>query len=369
MTTTLTHAFNQWSTRPADERFKSLVELDAAVRQHRANSVEKRNVEMRKLRVVPSNQLVQVGQVVGDSRPMLQGETGTVADFTHYSFGQLARRIGAPANYLRSLPVALACECMNEGLQHIEPRENGEGDNLLFQRNGALTLRAALTPSYTRIWNSDITSRLIRLADQTTFQPAPEAFDGSRGLYASDKDMFAFLVDNTRRIFEKDPNGGLGRGFFVSNSEVGDASFRLTTFFYEYVCGNHRVWGAQGVTELRIPHKGSADDKAFAGIALEVKKYAEASAIEDERKVTAMKTRILGASKDDVLDAVFNLGVSRKTAQIAYAIAEKSEDRYGNPNSVWGFTGGLTEVARDLPNADERVKLERQAGKIMEIAF
>jgi hypothetical protein len=32
-------------------------------------------------------------------------------------------------------------------------------------------------------------------------------------------------VDNNRRIFEKDPNGALGRGFFVASSEVGDTAY------------------------------------------------------------------------------------------------------------------------------------------------
>lgn len=50
-------------------------------------------------------------------------------------------------------------------------------------------------------------------------------------------------------------------------------------------------------------------------------------------------------------------------------VAVENEDRYGNPRSVWAFTGGLTEIARDRLNADERVALERQAGKIMQIAF
>jgi hypothetical protein len=72
-----------------------------------------------------------------------------------------------------------------------------------------------------------------------------------------------FMVDDDRRIFETLPGGGLSRGFFISNSEVGDASFSLTTFLYQYVCGNHMVWGAQGVKNIRIPHIGDADERAF----------------------------------------------------------------------------------------------------------
>jgi excisionase family DNA binding protein len=43
------------------------------------------------------------------------------------------------------------------------------------------------------------------------------------------------IADSNRRIFETLPGGGLSRGFFVWNSEVGAASFGIQTFFYEYV--------------------------------------------------------------------------------------------------------------------------------------
>jgi hypothetical protein len=362
----LEQATNQWSNRPADERFNSLEALHAAVCHHKAVAVEAPDTKLNTLRVIGTSRAD--GATL--DKPLLVSPNGRAASFTHHSFGQMCRRIGAPATYLRTLPVALVAANMNEGLANVEPRENGEGDNLLFSQNGDLVLRAALSPSYTRIWNCDVTSRLIRLTESNPdWQPAPEAFDGSRGLYASDKDMFAFLVDNDRRIFESLPGGGLGRGFFVSNSEVGDASFRITTFLYEYICGNHRVWGATGVQELRIPHIGSADAKAFSRLTVELKKYSDSSASETEAKIQSMRRMELGATKDEVLDAVFNLGTTRKTANLAFDIAEQHEDRYGSPRSVWGFTGGLTEVARDMKNADERVALERQAGKIMQIAF
>ena len=104
-------------------------------------------------------------------------------------------------------------------------------------------------------------------------------------------------------------------------------------------------------------------------MAVELRKYADSSASEEEQKIQSMRRMTLGATKDEVLDAVFNLGLTRKVAVQAYGIAVENEDRYGDPHSVWGFTGGLTEIARDKQNADDRVALERQAGKIMQIAF
>jgi hypothetical protein len=85
-----------------------------------------------------------------------------------------------------------------------------------------------------------------------------------------------------------------------------------------------------------------------------------------------MMAHELGKDKDEVLDRIFGLrvaGLTQKVIAAAYDRAEEQADRYGSPRNVWGFTGGLTEIARDLPNADERVALDRAAGKVMQIAF
>ena len=367
--TMLMQASNQWASRPADQRFNSIDALHAACTHHRDVAVEAVGVDLRTLRVGEA----QFADDEGTQRvePVLIGASGVQSRFSHHAFGQLSRRIGAPADYLRKLPPAMAATNLNHGLQHAE--HNGNSDSLLFAQNGDLRLRALVSKSYKRIWNTDVTSRLLALVEQQPeWQPAPAAFDGSRGLYASDADMFAFLVDNERRIFEKDSGGGLGRGFFVSNSEVGAGAFAITTFFYEYVCGNHRVWGASGVQELRIRHVGNADERAFAELSLELRKYADGSAKDDEAKITAMRTKMLGTTKDEVLDAVFGLRVptlTRKVIEQSYEVAEQYEDWYGTPSSVWAITGGMTQVARDLSTASDRVALERAAGKVMQIAF
>lgn len=365
--TTLTAAYNQWASRPADQRFSSLADLDSAVQHHRNVAAEAQSVRMSDL-VVSTHAFERDGS--SQIEPVIKSSrSDNIARFTHHSFGQLARRLGAPASYLRTLTPGLASANLNYGLREASDRE-ASNNKLLFAQNGELVLRALTSDSYTRIWNADIAQRLIRLTElNPQWQPAPAAFDGSRGLYASDKDMFAFLVDSDRRIFEKAPGGGLGRGFFVSNSEVGDASFRLTTFWYEFICGNHRVWGASGVTELRIPHIGDADDRAFSRMQVELRRYANASVKDDELKVERMMKFSLGNTKAEVLDRVFGLGVPKRLAERAYGLAEQRVDWYGSPRTVWGFTGALTEIARDLPNADARVEMDRQAGKVMQIAF
>lgn len=305
-----------------------------------------------------------------DGEVELVGSKNVPSKMTNWAFGQLSSRVGAPAGFLRELPATLSSEILNN---RIKAKDDETNVNLLLHQNGGYQVRAFTSDKYTRIWNSDVTSRLIRLTDQAPeWQPAPEAFDGSRGLYLSDHDMFAFLVDNDRRIFERGPGGGLGRGFFVWNSEVGAASFGVMTFYYEYVCGNHRVWGASGVQELRIRHVGNADERAFAQLRAELRKYADSTATEDEMKIQSAMNYKLGKNKEEVLDAVFKLkipGLSRKLIGDGYDKAEYHSDWYGSPRTVWGLTGGLTEIARDEQFADRRVELDRAAGKLLQVAF
>lgn len=367
MSAPLMQASSQWASRPADQRFSSLADLHAAVQHHREVASEQKSVPLTRLRVTTEQ------DDAGVVHPVL-GTTSTekTAKFTHFSFGQLARRVGAPASYLRDLSAGLASANLNEGIRKAV-LDDASDNTLLFAQNGELVLRAMTSDKYTRIWNADVTARLLRLVeDNPKWQPAPAAFDGSRGLYASEKDIFAFMVDDDRRIFETLPGGGLSRGFFISNSEVGDASFSLTTFLYQYVCGNHMVWGAQGVKNIRIPHIGDADTRAFRNITIELRKYADESAVADEAKVAKMMRYTFEGTYDGVLDTIFKQvgqAIPKGTIGKAIDISDASEERYGTPRSAFSIVSGLTEIARDKVNADERVKLEKAAGKVAQIAF
>ena len=140
--------------------------------------------------------------------------------------------------------------------------KKSDQDCKLLLRNGDQSGRiaAAFTgPNYGRIWDTDVAERLIGAVEGTGWHvPAARSSQGSEsaGLYASDRDMFAFMVNDENPVEIGDAKPG--RGFFCWNSETGAASFGLTTFLYNYVCGNHIVWGAEEVRELRIVHKAEA---------------------------------------------------------------------------------------------------------------
>jgi len=99
---------SEWFSRPADERFLSLSELFASVRG-RAERSWTRTVESAAIRVEASRDNAdRLALVLPDSE-------APVAP-THWSFGQLAALVGAPAAYLRQLPAPLAGINLQYGL-------------------------------------------------------------------------------------------------------------------------------------------------------------------------------------------------------------------------------------------------------------
>lgn len=368
----LLSAHKQWADRPADERFSDLESMQAACLAYRRTAQEKE---------------IAAGELRVDVRPVeINGETEkdlvvtrgvNTARVSNWAFGQLCNRVGAPRGYLEKLPATLVAQNINHGLANLGGEEKRAKVNCLFHNGNGLLLRSLTSEKYSRIWNYEVCDRLLQLGDTWTTPPAfsrgkfgGELARGDAGLYASDHDMFAFLVDETRRV--DDGSGeGLSRGFFCWNSEVGARSFGVMTFLYRYVCGNHIVWGAENVVEVRVRHVGdAARRRAFGQMAVKLRRYASSSPNELEGKIAEARRVEIAGTKDDVLDAIFQKRIaSRKQAERAYELAEKHSDTDGSPRSRWGIVQGLTRLAGEEIHADKRHALDVAAGKVMEADF
>lgn len=382
----LFQASNQWATRPDDERFWTLREAHDATFDYFRTAIE-RTVPYSDLRVEAS-----------DDDVLLVGKANNPARLTHWAFGQLAQRCGAPAGYLRELPATLAAQNLNHGLKHHAGDEKAV---VLFHRNGDLLARAFTSDIYNRIWNHEVIRRAIELESRGwRVPPARPARDGQRGarpateadildrrdgggglsvnvgdliapagIYASDHDCFLFLVNENNRI-EDGSEGGLSRGVFITNSEVGAASLRITRFYYRHVCGNHIVWDASNVVEVRLRHVGeSVGDRFRQAIQAQVS-WVNDKATTDRDRIKQAQTFLLGDNKDEVLDKLFgvkSLGLSRITCDTAYAKVLPEVD--GDPRTAWGFAQGLTRLSQQTSFTDERDRLDRAAGKVIEFAF
>lgn len=356
----LFQAHKQWATRPADQRFPTLQALYDATKAYAATAGEK---------TVP---FADIRTEARDNDVRLVGKADIPATLTNWSFGQLCNRVGAPASYMRELPATLAAQNLNYGLS--QRKDDGSKVDLLFHKNGGLLLRALTSDKYERIWNWEVAKRLVDL-QQYGWEPARPDFNKSvsdfPAIYASDHDMFAFV--RLPKMYIQQPinkdDAPLYRGAIYSNSEVGASKIRVTKFWYSGMCGNHIIWGASDVTEVSARHIGKVRDKLHA-FDMVIRRLANDSVSDDEAKIKKAVNLKIAETKDGLLDRLFgirNLGLSRKTLEAGYEAVQPEQD--GNPLTVWGMTQGLTRHSQETPYADERLAIDRAAGKLLDIEF
>lgn len=360
----------EYASRPKDERYPSLVDLVAAAQKDRTTSVE-RTYNLKDLRAVPVADSVQ-----------LEGPKGR-AKFTHWSFGQLARTIGAPAAYLRELPPQLAADCLNHGLKDSPV---GTSANLLVRApNGdpTPTIRAATSDTYGRLWDADLYGSIVQqLTNQDARWQLPPTWTGeSAGAYRGDRDSFLVLVNggsivtdpslaNRAALRSTNPNppagptDGMYRGILVRNSEVGAASVIIERILFRYICGNHMLWGAIADRQYRRRHVGTTvlrdTVREIARLAYD---WGHASAARDTAIITALIEHEIANSKEAVIDELRALGATKEQATEAYGICERSES--ASPRSFWGAAQGLTRLSQDSGYQDDRYSLDKIAASLL----
>lgn len=356
----LMQASQQWASRPDDERFTSLTEMLNFSTASRLASVEQ---------VIP-NRLVEARPVENDHRGLGVALDGEIVTPTHWAFGQLAQKVGAPPSYLRKLPAPIAADAINYGLKFNAIEEMGT-----LTRSGVV--RAFTGPSYGRIYNDAIIGQLVnRFGDGVTgdfrvpgeFGVEIEVNKKNTTLYTSDRNMFVFLADEKNRI--EIPNrrngqsGEMARGFFVWNSEVGSTTYGLASFLFDYVCTNRIVWGAAGYEEIRIRHTSSAPLRFIEEMAPAIEEYASSSTGSIVKAIEDARSKRIGDTEK--VEEFLN---SRFTKTQAKAIQFAHIEDEGRPiETLWDVTTGITAYARTLKHQDERVKLERQGGAILDLA-
>ena len=371
--TTLMQANEQWSKRPADQRFVSLLDLQKKVNADRENSIAS-VVSTRKIKVIPH----PANPVKGVT---IEGANG-LYDPTHWSFGQLASLAGAPAGYLRTLPAPLVADAMNYGLRFNRDAEDvgvlRTKTALDVTGNGDITehveLRAATGPRYGRIWNGDIVDSLVqRFGDGLSgdfrvpgeFGKAVPVTKENTTIYGSDRDIFVFLADEVNRVEVSNRRdgqaGSLARGFFVWNSEVGSQTMGIGMFLFDYVCMNRIIWGVKELKEVRLRHTMSAPERFVEEVAPILTAYSQASALPIEQTIKAAQAAKIESDLDVFLK-------NRFTAAESTAIKAAHMREEGRPiETIWDATAGVTAYAKTIHNQDNRVSMERKGGALLDL--
>ena len=365
---------SEWFSRPDDERYLSLSALHEAV-SLRAERATARNVETCTLRVEANR---------GDGEHLalaIPGRSEPVAT-THWSFGQMCSLVGAPASYMRQLPAPLA----GINLQHGLLSHRAELVKTLETDDGRVELRAVTGPDYGRIWDHELVGAVMRIAGDgvgdtrwkvpglldwstMTHNPFIEVTKDTTTLYASDRDVFLFLVDDTHPIEAgRLPNGDPDlyfRGFYCWNSEVGSKTLGIASFYLRAVCMNRNIWGAEGFEEISIRHSKFAGHRFAHQAAPALERFADSSPGAFVAGVRAARETIVARKDEDRETFLRRRSFSKSETEKIIATVLDEEGR--PPESVFDFVQGITALARTKPHQDARLELEGRAAKLFAV--
>jgi hypothetical protein len=364
---------SEWFSRPDDERFLSLTELYETVRS-RAERAHARTVESAAIRVEATRDNAERLELV------VPGRHQPIAP-THWSYGQLCSLVGAPATYMRQLPAPLAAINLQHGLLN----HRAELVKTLEMEEGRVELRAVTGPEYGRIWDHELVSAVMKIAGNgtgdtiwkvpglldwasMTHNPFVDISKDTTTLYASDRDVFVFLVDDTHPIEAGRLRNGepdlYFRGFYAWNSEVGSKTLGIASFYLRAVCANRNIWGGENFEEITIRHSKFAADRFAREAAPALTSFANSSPALFVAGIKAARERIVARDDEDRQSFLRRRGFSKAEAGKIVETVLSEEGR--PPESIFDFVQGITALARGQTNQDTRLDLEGKAKKLLE---
>jgi hypothetical protein len=366
---------SEWFSRPDDERYLNLTDLYDVVRR-RADRAHARTVESRAVRVEAARDNAERLALI------VPGRDEPVAP-THWSFGQLCTLVGAPSSYMRQLPAPLA----GINLQHGLLSHRAELVKTLEADDGRVELRAVTGPDYGRIWDHELVAAVMKIAgngtgdtrwkvpgvldwNTMTHNPFVDITKDTTTLYASDRDVFLFLVDDTHpieagRLADGSPDLYF-RGFYCWNSEVGSKTLGIASFYLRAVCMNRNLWGVENFEEITIRHSKFAAQRFAHEAAPALTRFADSSPAPFIAGIRAARERIVARSDEDRETFLRKRGFSKsETAKIVVTVLHE-EGR--PPESLFDFVQGITALARGKTHQDARLELEGRAKRLLELA-
>jgi hypothetical protein len=377
----------QWATRSDEEKFVSLTDMLNKLKK-RYNDCDDDVIKNKSMEVIAADDITKDNMY--DLRVQINTKRIDKSfGMTHYGFNQLCTLANSPASYLRNSPGKLAAANLNWHLQH---NRDVEEVGIFYDSN---SMRAITGPTYGRIPDYEVVEAVTKIAgDGTgsngykwkvpgeldwstmTYHPNKPITKQSTTLYASDRDVFIFLVDDRNPIevgTYVDPRTGkqhpdlMFRGVIIKNSEVGAGTMGVSAFYLRGVCMNRNLWGVEGFEELNIRHSKNAPYRFISEATPALNSYASGDAKRLVDGVKKAKEAIIAKDEEKAIDFLRGLeGFSKSRAKSVINYVE-TEEGY-KPRSAWDFAQGITAMARSIPHNDDRVKMEMVAKRILDKA-
>jgi len=250
--------------------------------------------------------------------------------------------------------------------------------------DGRLELRAVTGPDYGRIFDHELVGAVQRIAGDgvgdtrwkvpgvmdwstSAYNPHVDVTKETTTLYAGDRDVFLFLVDDLNPIEAGKLADGSPdlyfRGFYCWNSEVGSKALGMASFYLRAVCQNRNLWGVEDFEEVVIRHSKYAASRFAHEAAPALESFANSSPAPFIAGVRAARMRIVAHTDEDRTTFLRRRGFSKsETGKIIETVlAEEGRP----PESVFDFVQGITALARGRTHQDARLELEGRAKLLM----
>jgi hypothetical protein len=353
---------SEWFSRPDDERYLSLTDLYDAVRR-RTERAQTRTVESCNVKVEASRDSAERLALI------VPGRDEPVAP-THWSFGQLCSLVGAPSSFMRQLPAPLA----GINLQHGLLSHRAELLKTLEADDGRVELRAVTGPDYGRIWDHELVAAVKKIAgngigdtrwkvpgvlDWSTMihNPFVDVTKDTTTLYASDRDVFLFLADDTNPIEAgRLPDGSPDlyfRGFYCWNSEGWQQDTRHCEFLPARRLHEPQSVGCRKFEEITIGHSKFAAQRFAHEAAPALTRFADSSPAPFVAGIRAAREQIVARSDEDRDSFLRKRGFSKsETMKIIETVLYEEGHP---PESVFDFVQGITALARGKAHQDARL--------------
>ena len=375
----------QWAKRPADERFRS---LEQARDRAKADASVSREIP---------NILVGDIRAVADGNELFLNGKSKRARLSFGAARNLCQQVGAPHSFLAGLPATLTAQNLNYKLSEKDPKEKVK--LYVMEQKDDLLLRDITTMKYKRIYHHENLDKLIQLKERfglkvpparpavagqpTRIATAQDVIDGNlvgcfvsigdeiadAGIYLGQGDPELYVVMMSDRQIKDGTDKGLFRSIILQASETRGTSQEAETCLLRGICGNHIRWGVKNKTRYNTRHVGRARQRAADILTYNISQFLDASPLAEEQQIQAAKTTILGKNVEEVVTYLYVKDIaSQKQLKYAYALAEAHDSDYADPRSVWGMAQGLTRLSQHSVYADERVLVDKAAGRVLSMA-
>lgn len=411
-------AHKHWNSRPTDDGYFGLDDLQTKLQDERDNSAAYPFVAS----------TIRVEATEDESLNLILADRPV--GFTHWSFDQLCNLIRqstpCPADFIRSLPATLAAQTLNtlllkrfRSVSTVKPSsatdkfgfgvtENQsvmhETMQIMLRRNSDddMLARSIHGSSFGARWVADVVDRVAEFAANAGWRTCPArprdskdrtriatqadvipGLDGyalaikegdtiaNRSVFHSDRNTFITLVNPSRII---DGGHAFMRAAIMDLNDCGNGANTLYTCLVDSVCGNLILWNVKDLKIIRGIHKRKSIDAWDANAFAQLDAYASMD-VWEEKRIEAARKFVLAPDKEKTIALLHekkSLGLSKSLVTRAMNIGERERDKsLALPFSAWEVVYGLTRASQE-PNSDgrfysdNRLSVDQTAGKILE---